>query len=132
MRRVDRILDLAKALKDEESDNIREKENIEPTVSPSIIHSTHGANPIQDNISKKSGEKYNVNELSYHDFISLKKLANDLKMKTITKISEMKVIKIEAESPDILYYKNSFADEDFSTLKLLKTIPILPPLKPAY
>lgn len=31
--------------------------------------------------AKKSGEPYHVNELSYSDFVSLKKLANDLKLK---------------------------------------------------
>lgn len=56
--------------------------------------------------AKKTGPPYWVNELSFNDFISLKKLHSDLRLGTGNmKIKDVKVVKFMKETPCVLYYK---------------------------
>lgn len=84
--------------------------------------------------AKKTGSPYSVNELSFNDFISLKKLHAELRFGAGNlKIKDVKVVKFMKETPCILYYKNSYEDQDFSEAKIWRTNPeVLPVLKPAY
>lgn len=65
--------------------------------------------------AKKTGPPYSVNEFSYNDFISLKKLHAELRFGTGNmKLKDVRVVKFMKETPGVLYYKNSYEDKGFS------------------
>lgn len=89
-------------------------------------------------MAKKKGKPYNVNELTHLDFSAIKALVDDLKLNfSQVKIYPVKVWKIEKNSIDTFYFKNSYSEE-FQTVKLNRkckgnsTIQPLADLKHAY
>ena len=63
--------------------------------------------------AKKKGDPFNVTELGFEDFLNIKLITNEIgpmNMKDL-KISDIKVIKVTKESPSVVLYKNSYADE---------------------
>lgn len=78
-------------------------------------------------MQKKTGRPYKVQEMSFKDFFDLKKLneiignidgrSND----EDSKISNMRIIKIEKEDPFKILYKMSYAQEDYNVVNIKKT-----------
>ncbi|XP_073999030.1 uncharacterized protein [Rhodnius prolixus] len=73
--------------------------------------------------AKKTGNPFLVKELSFTDFFDLKRLNEIVGNMETTKTNDdklncMKVIKIERESPFTILYKTSYAEDNFSELKI--------------
>lgn len=65
---------------------------------------------------------FNVNELCFEDFYDIKRLANDigpLNMSEI-KLSQVKIIKVEKESTNSVFYKISYAEDEFKEATVIK------------
>lgn len=86
--------------------------------------------------AKKTGESLRVNELSHKDFISLKTLISDMGITNLNKIkiSDVKMMTIAKDSPNILKYKKSYTDTEWSEGNLLSRNKklIIPDTKQAY
>lgn len=85
--------------------------------------------------AKKNGEPFHINELCYEDFYDLKQLASaigPINMSSV-KWSDVKVIKVEKDSPCSLFYKLSYKNnfEEVSVIKK-KKLPDNLTIKPAF
>lgn len=71
--------------------------------------------------AKKTGEPLRVNELSHNDFISLKSLISDMgiTLNNKIKISDVKMMTIAKDRPNIFKYKTSYTDTEWSEGNLL-------------
>lgn len=89
-------------------------------------------------MAKKRGEPYKVNELSHSDFYSIKSLSELLKITfTKIKITSIRVLKIEKQFANKLFFKTSYTEGQFQEAELSrKDIGLfgsdLPVLTPAY
>ncbi|CAK1589667.1 unnamed protein product [Parnassius mnemosyne] len=85
--------------------------------------------------ARKKGNPYNVNEMCYKDFFSMKCLADDIGFNAKNlKTAEIKVLKMIQGEPTKVFIKHSYKDSDFQeiqiTRKQLKAQDIQ--IKPAY
>lgn len=81
--------------------------------------------------AKKTGTSFNVNELTYEDFLDVKDLGSEI---VIAKLADIKVIKVQKEYPTSAFIKTSYEDEFFKKVDIIKRKKPrnLVALKPAY
>ena len=90
--------------------------------------------------AKRTGEPFSVNELSYEDFFDLKSLASyigPLRFVKNTenqpvKFKEIKVMRVQRDSPSSFFYKHSYGDSDFMEAIIIRKAKPNVLLKPAF
>ncbi|XP_060809417.1 uncharacterized protein LOC132903927 [Amyelois transitella] len=89
--------------------------------------------------AKKKGNKYNVVEMSHKEFYDIKKIQEYKLTKNtegaIVKVSDIKIIKIEKGDSNNnvrVYYKESYSEENYKEIKLIKIPRARPQLLPLY
>lgn len=70
--------------------------------------------------AKKTGTPYKVNEMSFNDILDLKALAVDLfiNIPKKVKLTDIRVLMVEKDHPNILFYKTSFAQNEFAEAEI--------------
>ena len=85
--------------------------------------------------AKKGGEPFHVSELCYEDFYDLKQLVSAIGPINLTpvKLTDIRVVKVQSDSPYSIFYKTSYSEEfkELTVIKKKKTVENLP-LKPAF
>jgi len=72
--------------------------------------------------SKKTGQPYQVIELTHEDFFDIKSLETNIVFGNQTvKIGELRIIKLEKLYPNKMFYKTSFSEDDFSETETKRT-----------
>ncbi|KAL4711225.1 hypothetical protein ACJJTC_019066 [Scirpophaga incertulas] len=73
-------------------------------------------------MAKKKGKPFHVNELLFDDFYDVKRLQSDIGPVNMTsvKTSEIKILKIVKDSPNVLFYKTSYADAEYTEAVIIK------------
>lgn len=73
--------------------------------------------------AKKTGTPYKVHEISFNDIFDLKFLCTDifLNIPKIVKLSDIRVIMLNRDSPTILFYKTSFEQKDFDQVEIINS-----------
>lgn len=71
--------------------------------------------------AKKTGNPYKVHEISFNDIFDLKALCADLflNIPKNVKLSDLRVIMLNRQNPNILFYKTSFAQRDFNQAAII-------------
>lgn len=71
--------------------------------------------------AKKQGEPFHVNELCHEDFYDVKQLSSAIGPINLTavKLTDIRVVKVQSESPYSIFYKTSYS-EDFKELTVIK------------
>ena len=71
--------------------------------------------------AKKGGEPFHVSELCYEDFYDLKQLVSAIGPINLTpvKLTDIRVVKVQSDSPYSIFYKTSYSEE-FKELTVIK------------
>lgn len=77
--------------------------------------------------ARKNGQPYHVYEMSFEDFFDWKDVCTQMGLNItknedneLVKFSDIKILKIEKLSPQVLYYKHSYSDETFKKAVIIR------------
>lgn len=69
--------------------------------------------------AKKTGTPFKVTELCFEDFLDIKMLVTDMGFNmSKLKINQIKILRVERESPSSIFYKNSYKDDQFQEINV--------------